>query len=317
MHTDREQAPVHIRALYMGFIWALYGEMTAPRSMSNGACPSHTASLPGARRLVTGFLTEIALPTPAMKLPPILSTVTSTAFHRLHFTPQTPCRTPPGHFTPRLPAISTWFSECSINVPFFQSMLSSLEISTVVTVESSTPNGFDRITIPFFLLLQYLAHRTPPPELPNLYLAQAPLLDMIPTLRSSLPTPELVSKTGKGDIYATNVWLGRSETINTPLHKDPNPNLFVQIAGRKRIRLFSPEEGRKVVGEVRMFRQAEEMMMGEQAKRVEERVWGQEHEDGFEVEVAPGDGIFIPMGWWHAVKGVGEGVGGSVNWWFR
>jgi hypothetical protein len=258
---------------------------------------------------------------PTMKLPPILRTVTASAFRDLHFTPQTPCLTPPGHFLSRLPAISTWFSvqQRTLDLPFFRRTLSESELATPVTVESSTTanDGFERITIPFALLLQYLALPTPPKELPNLYLAQVPLLDLIPSLRASLPTPGLVEETGRGDIYATNLWLGRSEVINTPLHKDPNPNLFVQIAGSKRIRLFSPEEGRMLVGEVRRFRQAEEMMMGEQARRVDEKVWGVDHEEGFEVEVRPGDGVFIPTGWWHAVKGVGDGVGGSVNWWFR
>jgi len=30
-----------------------------------------------------------------------------------------------------------------------------------------------------------------------------------------------------------------------------------------------------------------------------------------------GDGMFIPKGWWHSVKGVGKGIIGSANWWFR
>ncbi|KAF8253369.1 Clavaminate synthase-like protein, partial [Wilcoxina mikolae CBS 423.85] len=146
-----------------------------------------------------------------------------------------------------------------------------------------------------------------------LYLAQTPLLDTLPALRASLPTPDLVTETGRGDVYATNVWLGYSSTINTPLHKDPNPNLFVQLAGRKRVRIFEPAAW----GGERRFREEEEMMVGEGRRRVEEIVWGVGGIRGWEVEVGPGDAVFIPKEWWHAVKGVGEGVAGSVNWWFR
>jgi len=78
------------------------------------------------------------------------------------------------------------------------------------------------------------------------------------------------------------------------------------------VRIFEP----KAWGDVGRFREEEEMMVGERKEWVEGMVWGGGME-GFEVEVGPGDGVFIPKGWWHAVKGVGEGVGGSVNWWFR
>ena len=38
---------------------------------------------------------------------------------------------------------------------------------------------------------------------------------------------------------------------------------------------------------------------------------------GYEAVLKAGDGMFIPKGWWHSVRGVGEGIIGSANWWFR
>lgn len=38
---------------------------------------------------------------------------------------------------------------------------------------------------------------------------------------------------------------------------------------------------------------------------------------GQEITLKEGDGIFIPKGWYHAVRGIGVGVNCSVNWWFR
>lgn len=69
----------------------------------------------------------------------------------------------------------------------------------------------------------------------------------------------------------------------------------------------------------------EGMMVGEGRERGERVVWGDGVEGdglegegwGYEVLLGRGDALFIPKGWWHSVKGVGEGVTGSVNWWFR
>lgn len=240
---------------------------------------------------------------------------------RAHFAAQTPCRFPPSAFTPLIPAIRTWFTSAdNLDLGFFRSTLSESDLGTLVTVESSTPTTFERVSIPFSLLLHYLSLPIPPQGLPDLYLAQTPLLELIPALKQSIPTPAIVEETGRGDIYATNLWLGRCESINTPLHKDPNPNLFVQLAGRKRIRMFSPAIGRRLVGgDVARFRAEEEMMLGESRARVQEMVW-KAHDgenEAFEIVVDPGDACFIPTGWWHAVQGVGSGVGASVNWWFR
>lgn len=73
----------------------------------------------------------------------------------------------------------------------------------------------------------------------RLYLAQCQLLDLHADLRADLPTPSIISTAGKGDVYDTNIWMGLAPTY-TPLHRDPNPNLFVQLAGTKRVRLLAP-----------------------------------------------------------------------------
>ena len=54
-------------------------------------------------------------------------------------------------------------------------------------------------------------------------------------------------------------------------------------------------------------------------KALEEEVWSggddQEFQNhAWEAQLGSGDGLFIPKGWWHSVKGVGEGMTGSVRW---
>jgi hypothetical protein len=109
----------------------------------------------------------------------------------------------------------------------------------------------------------------------------------------------------------------------TPLHRDPNPNLFVQLAGRKIIRMMKPQAGRDLYMRVRAGSghanlRGEEMMAGGENARLEEAVWEEESEigatvKGCEAVLESGDGLYIPLGWWHSVRGVGSGVNGSVS----
>lgn len=189
------------------------------------------------------------------------------------------------------------------------------------STESSEKIVFRRFDYPFSLFLDAstvsLGYR-----IPSLYIAQAQIIDLPKELQDDMPTPRLVKEAGKGDVYDANIWLGLPPTY-TPLHKDPNPNLFVQVAGSKRVRVFRPEVGRSIFHQVQMkigqnssatFR-GDEMMEGPQRKPLEDAVWQDDMSlDGFEAVVHPGDAVFIPKGWWHSFKSVGDHVSMSVNW---
>ncbi|KFY29786.1 hypothetical protein V493_02233 [Pseudogymnoascus sp. VKM F-4281 (FW-2241)] len=160
--------------------------------------------------------------------------------------------------------------------------------------------------------------------LPGLYIAQAQMADLPQQLRDDLPTPELVLAAGKGDVYDANIWIGTPPTF-TPLHKDPNPNLFVQLSSCKKVRIFEPRKGQAIFAAVRRkigasptaaFR-GEEMMQGRERVELKEAVWDPMNLDGDEVTVRPGDALFIPKGWWHSIKSEGSGLNASANWWFR
>lgn len=168
------------------------------------------------------------------------------------------------------------------------------------------------------------AHPTPTARI---YIAQASLSDLPPLMRADLPTPELVLKAGKGDIYDSSIWLGQAPTY-TPLHRDPNPNLFVQLGGKKIVRLYAPRVGNAIFSKVQeqiggsasATMRGEEMMQGKEKELLETEVWSDSQDtiDGaWQAELDAGDALFIPKGWWHSVKGVGDDMNGSVNWWFR
>jgi hypothetical protein len=198
-------------------------------------------------------------------------------------------------------------------------------ISTPGSANSPTPVAFARASAPLSLLLDYLSPATGREHLPSdptgaasLYLAQCPI-DLLPlALQADLPTPSLLSQPTKRDIYNTSLWLGLAPT-STPLHRDPNPNLFVQLAGTKTVRLYPPDVGAEIYaaaarpgrkGRVR----GEEMMVGPERCALEDVVWGPRAVGGgWEAEVRAGMGVFVPLGWWHSVRGVGKGVIASVS----
>ncbi|KAK4560301.1 hypothetical protein LTR86_005495 [Recurvomyces mirabilis] len=294
---------------------------------------------------------------------PVLPNANLETFRNDAFIPALPVLLPKSTFGD-LPAIHKWFEgDDSNDAPAVlnRAYLSRFG-STIVPLEISGNDQFHRIEQSFSFFLECVQssqskHQSRPnryfsayvpgaraikktatsndffsaaaitPPTTKIYLAQAPINDLPHALRDDLPTPELVLKAGKGDVYDSSIWLGQAPTY-TPLHRDPNPNLFVQLAGTKVVRLFKPDAGRavfakvqeKIGGSASATLRGEEMMQGAEKQALEQEVWGSPEISsmtGYEAIVVRGDGLFIPKGWWHSIKGMGTGMTGSVNWWFR
>ena len=195
-----------------------------------------------------------------------------------------------------------------------------------------------RLEAPFALFMAAVAfnHGRATGPLTQLYIAQASLLDLPLAMQEDVPPPDLVQKAGRGDVYASSVWLGLEPTY-TPWHRDPNPNLFVQLCSRKTVRVMPPTAGERIFRTVQtelMKRRegtrpsssrirGEEMMQGPERELLHEAVWSTaatlSESTLQEAHLEPGDMLFIPKGWWHSVKSVyADGrLNGSVNWWFR
>lgn len=243
----------------------------------------------------------------------------------------------PKHFTD-LPAIQKWFTRVHchpdheahlrLNTSYL-SRHGSLMVPLELTRHDSdvaahmTTSSFERIEAPFSLLLSHIVGDD---YSQKLYLAQYSLDDLPLELQNDLPVPELVSRIGRGDVYASSLWMGKPPT-STPLHRDPNPNLFIQLAGNKVARLMKPRQGRLLYerlgsnnGHAHM--RGEEMMVGGERNRLQQAIWDEKDFDGVfasgvEATLESGDGLYIPLGWWHAVQSYGIHANASVNWWFR
>lgn len=233
-----------------------------------------------------------------------------------------------------LPATEKWFTRdntaggsLQLNESYLERFADSTVPLELTRIASDNSTSFERFEAPLSLLIVNMTG----PDTPStrLYLAQHSLVDLPAVLQEDLPTPKVLTQLGRGDIYASSLWMGRPPT-RTPLHRDPNPNLFVQIAGSKVIRLLEPNVGRGVYERVRASvgnaggrasMRGEEMMQGKEMEAMEKAVWEDEDDNtnaggyshGFEAQLESGDGLYIPLGWWHAVRSVGMGANASVS----
>jgi cupin-like protein len=99
---------------------------------------------------------------------------------------------------------------------------------------------------------------------------------------------------------AASLWIGPKGTL-TPLHHDGTNILFCQIQGRKRVTLVSPfEEG--MLDEADGFYAAHDP---------ESDAWP-ESRARMMVELAPGEALFIPAGWWHQVRALEPSISFSL-----
>jgi hypothetical protein len=231
-----------------------------------------------------------------------------------------------------------------LRTSYWQQYDSTLVPLELTTNDTHTPSGlaFHRANAPLKILLDHLKPAIEAGKLSSsnqsIYLAQCPLPSLPQPLLDALPTPDLV-QAGRGDVYGSSLWLGRPPTY-TPLHRDPNPNLFFQLAGQKIVLLLPPEVGEAIYEAVqdaipgsssRAAIRGEEMMVGAERRLLEDGIWGKGETTqpvvrevntavarfGQLAELDMGNALFIPQGWWHSVRGVGRGITASANWWFR
>jgi hypothetical protein len=281
------------------------------------------------------------------QIPRLSKDFSAEQFRINHFNLGQPSAFPRGHFR-FIPAIQSWFvaspqdgnpAAVRLNDNYLEPHQNAIVEMELTERRSGEGNStFKRFSGPLSLFLQWQAGRlTATGQTRNgqtLYISQSSLADLPSPLQDDLRTPDIVRKAGRGDVYSSSIWMGVPPT-RTPLHRDPNPNLFVQLAGEKVIRMIKPADGdclfelarRRLVragstvdgrGRIR----SEHMMVGEENQILEDWAWGEADQgpddqdgpiSGFELKLETGDGVFIPKGWWHTVRGVGTGINASVS----
>ncbi|CAJ1367443.1 unnamed protein product [Effrenium voratum] len=155
-------------------------------------------------------------------------------------------------------------------------------------------------------------------------------------LRHDIPQPAFLSKR----LEAVNVWIGEAAPGGSPqksqLHVDEFfDNLYLMVRGRKRFHLFSPDNSARMYPVVPVLYVAPD---GQHKFMDDSSGTGRHHFsqvntsspdlDHFpdwgpvptELELEPGELLYLPAGWWHEVTSLAKGDRHghvAVNWWWR
>ncbi|KAF7881521.1 hypothetical protein EAF00_011890 [Botryotinia globosa] len=179
------------------------------------------------------------------------------------------------------------------------------------------------------------------------YLAQHNLFSQIPTLRNDItipdhcyvypPQPHPSCSPALKEKYAQmeeleepliNAWFGPAGTIS-PLHTDPYHNILAQVVGKKYLRLYPPRETSKLYargieeGGIDMSNTSEvdigvlEGWDGTVEEQKEERKKFPDAESAkyWDCVLEEGEVLYIPVGWWHYVRGLSASF--SVSFWWN
>ncbi|KAM0814733.1 hypothetical protein AB5N19_00524 [Seiridium cardinale] len=178
------------------------------------------------------------------------------------------------------------------------------------------------------------------------YLAQHELFTQLPALRRDILIPDYCYTSPPGhpsdpgmdqpelEEPQLNAWFGPPGTI-TPLHTDPYHNILTQVVGRKYVRLYSHLETERMHArgnedgiEMSNTSMLDVGVFEGWEDDEQDQVLGDPESDSRESTKAafgeipyvdcilePGDALYIPVGWWHYVRGLS--VSFSVSFWWN
>ena len=134
----------------------------------------------------------------------------------------------------------------------------------------------------------------------QVYCAQLPIDELGAAFRRDINVPVYCSS---ADRLTTNVWLGLGAC--TPLHWDAHENLLVQVCGRKHVRLYSPADSRRLhpfQTEAEGPRNASRIVNIAEAEASPSAWPGFADAQYQQCWLEPGDMLYIPQRWWHAMQ---------------
>jgi Cupin-like domain len=118
-------------------------------------------------------------------------------------------------------------------------------------------------------------------------------LEALRPLRQDIRYPEYLTNDPNEGFF----WYGPKGVV-TPIHHDLTNNFMAQVRGRKLVRIVAPYESAHVYNNRHCFSPVDLFNVDE------ERFPEMKDVRVIDVEIGPGDLFFLPVGWWHAVRGL-------------
>ena len=142
-----------------------------------------------------------------------------------------------------------------------------------------------------------------------LYIALLTLRTTLPELWPDVRLPPYFDDDKFVDV---RLWLGPGNNF-TPLRYDPNNNFLGQLRGRKQVMLCPPREITRVYPFPFSYAANHFSQVNVLSPDLT-RFPACAHADRALLELGPGDLLFIPFYWWHAVWGIDQNI--SINYWW-
>jgi len=206
------------------------------------------------------------------------------------------------------PALRNWTSELlEARLPNKTITVNSNERGVFIRNKPATTGSVERRRWPFSKAVEL----TLLDQSAKYYIQQQSIETAFPELLPDVARPHLLDP-GKR-IRVANVWFGGSG-CKTPLHYDRSHNFLAQIFGKKRITMFSPSTTRwsyPALEDVNPHTSKANIFLPD---LIRFPLLAGALSTKIECEIAPGNILYIPIGWWHAGESIEVSV--SVNiWW--
>lgn len=170
--------------------------------------------------------------------------------------------------------------------------------------------NFDTTETSLSNLLKRLAETAGGPK--SIYMGSTPTSRMLPAFENENPLKIATDRGGE-----PRIWIGNRSKVAP--HYDESDNIACVVSGRRRFVLFPPEQVANLyVGPIDKTVAGQPISMVDLENPDFERFpkFQEALKHALVADLEPGDAIFIPALWWHAVQATGE-LNILVNYWWN
>ncbi len=168
------------------------------------------------------------------------------------------------------------------------------------------------MTWDYMLLRDYIDTFTHPKPGDSGYLSNVDLFKLIPELRGHVQFPDYAWIT-RPPFGMYKFWMAKAGTF-TQCHRDFQHNMMAHITGVKRFVLFGPTRSPELFPVNRGYSSEFSEADFADADPGKAAIWNSIEPD-YDVELGPGEILFLPFGWWHRVHTKSPTIGINLWWW--